>query len=417
MARVAGISKKQKLINYRYEAYTRQGKLVKGSIKAASEIAAERLIVDKGLNPTQVEVAPSMFSLEEALPTFFKVKSRDVTVFSRQLAILLKSGISLLPAMEILQGQVAASRAFRKILESITYDIRAGVSFSQALSKHPKAFSEIYYRTIAVGEQSGSLEGVLLQMADYLERQTMMAQKIRKALTYPMMVLGVGLVVIVLLLVVVMPNLIGMFTAMNIDLPLPTRILIGITNIVSTNTLYFLIGGVLLFAGVLILVKQPKGRRLLDRLRLTAPIIGPPTLMSELARFSRTVSVLVGAGMSLQGIMEMAPHSTNNRIARDAFIHVRERLLLGEGLSTPMSHIDIFPPLLVQMVAVGEESNTLNFTLGVVADFYEAAADEKASAMVGMIGPLSTIGIALLVGFIALSVIMPMYTLTGAFGG
>jgi type IV pilus assembly protein PilC len=417
MARVAGIPKKQKLINYRYQAYTRQGKLVKGTIKAASDIAAERLIIGKGLNPTQVGVAPSMFSLEEAFPTFFKVKSRDVTVFSRQLAILLRSGISLLPAIEILQGQVAASRAFKRILESITYDLRAGVSFSQALSKHPKAFSDIYYKTITVGEQTGSLETVLLRMADFQERQSTMAQKIRKALAYPMMVMGVGVGVVVLLIVVVMPNLIGMFTAMNVELPLPTRILIGITNFVNANTLYLLIGGVVLVAVVLTLVKQPRGRQLLDRLRLTAPILGPPALMSELGRFSRTVSVLISSGLSLQEIMGMIPHSTDNRFFRDALNRVNERLFLGEGLSGPMSSIAIFPPLLVQMVAVGEESNTLDYTMGVVADFYETSAEEKATTMVGLITPISTIGIALLVGFIALAVIMPMYTLTGAVGG
>ena len=416
MARVTGIPKKQKLINYRYQAYTRQGKLVKGTIKAASDITAERLIVGKGLNPTQVEVAPSMFSLEEAFPTFFKVKPRDVVVFSRQLAILLRSGISLLPAIEILQGQVTASRAFKRILESITYDLRAGVSFSIALSKHPKAFSDIYCKTITVGEQSGSLETVLQRMADYQERQSMMAQKIRKALAYPMMVMGVGLVVIVLLIVVVMPNLIGMFTAMNVELPLPTRILIGLTNFVNANTLYLLIGGALLAAVVVTLVKQPRGRQLLDRLRLTVPILGPPALMSELGRFSRTVSVLISSGLSLQEIMGMIPHSTDNRFFRDALNRVNERLFLGEGLSAPMSSMAIFPPLLVQMVAVGEESNTLDYTMGVVADFYETTAEEKATTMVGMIGPISTIGIALMVGFIALSVIMPMYTLTGAFG-
>ncbi len=417
MARIADISKKQKLINFRYEAYTRQGKLVKGTIKAANEITAERLIVGKGLNPTQVEVAPSMFSLEEALPTFFKVKPRDVIVFSRQLAILLRSGISLLPAIEILQGQVATSRGFKKILESITYDIRAGVSFSGALSKHPKAFSDIYCRTITVGEQSGGLETVLRRMADYHERQSVMGQRIRKALTYPVMVIGVGFVVIIMLVVVVMPNLIGMFTAMNVELPLPTRILIGLTKFVNANTLYLLIGGVLLAAVVVTLVKQPRGRQLLDRLRLTAPIIGPPILMSELGRFSRTVSVLISSGMSLQEIMGMMPHSTENRVFRDALNRINERLFLGEGLSGPMSGISLFPPLLVQMVAVGEESNTLDYTMGVVADFYETTAEEKATTMVGLISPISTIGIALLVGFIALSVIMPMYSLTGAIGG
>ena len=203
---------------------------------------------------------------------------------------------------------------------------------------------------------------------------------------------------------------------MNVDLPLPTRILIWVTDFFTANTVYLLIAGVLLAAVALWLIKQPSGRRLLDRLRLTAPIIGPPTLMGELARFCRTMSVLVGAGLSLQEIMEMIPQSSNNRVIRDALNRVNEGLLLGGGLSEPMSRIDIFPPLLVQMVAVGEESNTLDFTLGVVADFYEVTAEEKTSAMVGMIGPFLTIAMALGVGFIAISIIMPMYTLTGAFG-
>jgi len=416
MARTIDVAKRQKEVTYRYVASTIQGRLVKGTIKAVSEVAAERLIVGKGYNPVEVEVAPSMFSLEEAFPTLFKVKPRDVIVFSRQLATLLRSGIPLLPALEIIQDQVGSSRAFSKILGSVNHDLRSGGAFSQAISTHPRAFNDIYCKTIAVGEESGNLETVLNQMATYLETQSATAQKVKKALTYPALVMGVGVMVVILLITVVMPQLMDMFTAMSVELPLPTKILIGLTNFVNTNTLYILIAGVLLAALALWMVKQPTGRRLLDRLRLTVPIIGPPALMSELGRFARTLSVLVSAGLKLQEIMEIVPQATTNRVFRDALNAIHERLVLGEGLSGPMSRINLFPPLLVQMVAVGEESNTLDYTMGVVADFYETTAEEKATAMVGMLGPLSTIGIALLVGFIALAVIMPMYTLTGAFG-
>ena len=416
MARTFDVSKKQKELTYRYVASTRQGELVKGNIKAPTEIAAERLLIAKGYIPEHVEVAPSMFSLEEALPSLFQVKPRDVVVFSRQLATLLRSGISLLPALEILQGQVASSRAFNSILGSVLNDIRSGGSFSQAISKHPKAFNEIYCRTIAVGEETGSMEAVLNRMADYLDKQTVLAQKVKKALTYPAMVTGVGVIVVFLLITVVMPKLLDMFKALSVELPLPTRMLIAITELFTTHTLYILIAGVFLVALVLWLVKQPTGRRLLDRVRLSMPIIGPPALMSELGRFARSLSVLVSAGLKLQEIMELLPQSTTNRVFRDALEQVHERLILGEGLAEPMSRLDIFPPLMVQMVAVGEETNSLDFTMGVVADFYETAAEERTAAMVGMIGPLSTIGIALLVGFIAISVIMPMYTITGAFG-
>jgi len=406
---------KKKLMSYRYEAATGQGRLVKGTIKATGEIEAERILIGRGYRPINVEAVPSMFSLEEALPSLFKIKPQDVIVFSRQLATLIRSGISLLPALEILSGQVTTSRGFKKMLDSVVDDLRAGGSFTQAIGKHPKAFNEIYCKTISVGEQTGNMELVLNSMADYLEKQGALAKKIGGALRYPMIIMGVGLAVSVLLITVVMPNLMGMFTAMNVDLPLPTKILMGISNIFSSYPLY-LLGGVVVLVGLVVyLVKMPAGRRLLDRVRLVAPIIGVPALMGELARFSRTMSVLVSAGLSLQEIMELAPQTSNNKVISAALTQVNEGLVLGEGLSEPMSRIDIFPALLVQMVAVGEESNTLDFTMGVVADFYETTAEERTAAMVGMISPLSTAVIGLLVGFIAISVLMPMYTLTGAF--
>ena len=416
MARTIEVPKQQKDLTYRYIATTRQGVLVKGNIKAPSEIAAERLLIAKGYIPQHVEAAPSMFSLEEAFPTFFRVKPRDVIIFSRQLATLLRSGISLLPALEILQGQVGSSRAFNSILGSIINDLRSGGSFSASISKYPKAFNEVYCRALGVGEETGNLETILNRMADYLEKQVALMQKVKKALSYPVIVMGVGVAVIFLLITVVMPQLLDMFVALNVELPLPTRILIAVTELFTNYTLHIVVGGAVLGALGLWLVKQPAGRRILDRVRLTIPLLGPPSLLSELGRFARTLSVMMSAGLKLQETMELLSQSSTNMVFRDALNKVNERLLLGEGLAEPMSHVSLFPPLLVQMVAVGEESNTLDFTMGVVADFYEAAAEEKTAYMVGMIGPISTIGIALLVGFIAMSVLMPMYTLTGAIG-
>ncbi|MFC1860395.1 type II secretion system F family protein [Chloroflexota bacterium] len=389
---------------------------MKGTLKAINEVAAERVLIDQGYHPINVELIPSMFSLEEALPTLFQVKPRDVIVFSRQLAALLRSGISLLPALEILQGQVTSSRVFKKILGSIANDLGGGSSFSQAISKHPKAFSDIYCRTIAVGERSGNLEVVLNRMAEYVEKQGAISKKIGRALSYPLMILGVGIVVIIILMTVVMPQLLAMFMSMRVELPLPTRVLIWLTNFFSDNTLYIVVVLALLGALALWMMKQPAGKRLLDRLRLEIPVIGPAILMGELARFSRTMSVLIDAGLSLQEVMEMMPQSTNNSVMRGALGQVNEGLMLGGGLAEPMARIDLFPPLLIQMVAVGEESNTLDYTLGVVADFYEVTADEKTNAMVAMIGPSLTIAMAVGVGFIAMAILMPMYTLTGAFG-
>jgi type IV pilus assembly protein PilC len=411
----AGADNSQKLIPFRYEATSIQGKIVKGTIKAPGEIEAERMLITQGYTPINMEVVPSMWSLEEALPSLFHVKPRDVIIFSRQLATLLRSGISLLPAMEILSSQVTNSRAFRKVMEAIVNDLRSGGSFSQAVTKQPKAFNEIYVRTITVGEQTGNMELVLNQMADYLEKQGVATKKAKKALTYPTMILGVGIVVVIILMTVVMPQMMNMFINMGVELPLPTRIMIGISNFFTAYPLQLVIAAAFITAGILWMVKQPRGRRFLDRAMLSFPLIGPPTLLGEMARFARTMSMLVKAGLSLQEIMQLLPQASDNRYIRDALNQVNEGLILGEGLSEPMSRIDIFPPLLIQMVAVGEESNTLDFAMGVVADFYEVSAEEKTDALVSMIGPISTIGIALFVGFIAVSILMPMYTLTSVF--
>ncbi|MFC2003143.1 type II secretion system F family protein [Chloroflexota bacterium] len=416
MAQTTRVAKGQKPRNFRYVATDPQGKLVEGNIRATDDIEAERLLSIRGYDPMVVDAAPSMFSLEEALPTLFRVKPRDIIIFSRQLATLLRSGISLLPALEIIRGQVGTGQVFKRIVNTIINDIRSGASFAQAIVKHPKAFNEVYSKTIIVGEASGNLEDILNQMAIHLERDAEMGQKIQKALMYPVIVMSVGLVVVIVLMTVVLPQLLGMFKAMSVELPLPTRVLISVTEITSTYGLHIVIGLLLTIALIISVAKQPRGRRLLDRWRLRLPIMGPPALFSELGRIARTLSMLVNAGLSLQEVIETLPKSVSNTAIKADLELVNEGLLLGEGLAGPMTRIDIFPPLLVQMVAVGEESNTLGSTMEVVADFYEANAQEKTDAMVGLIGPMSTVAIALLVGFIALSVVMPMYTLTGSFG-
>jgi type IV pilus assembly protein PilC len=416
MARTTAADKKQiKPISYRYTATNVKGEAVKGSIKATSEIDAERLIIAKGLNPDHVEPTPSMFSLEEAFPSIFKIKPREVIIFSRQLATLLKSGISLLPAMETLREQVGVSRTFSSVLTSVVNDLRSGSSFSQSISKHPKAFDDVFCRTIAVAEESGSLVTVLHRMADYMEKQSAIGQKVGKALSYPLIILVAGVVVVIVLITFVLPKMMTMFVQMNVKLPLPTRMLLGITNFVKNNPIPLLVVGAIVVIAVLYLMKQPTGRRFLDHMRLVAPVIGPPTLMSELGRLARTMSVLVGAGLKLQDIMELLPRASSNTYIQKSLNRVQEALLLGEGLAEPMAREKIMPSLLVQMIAVGEESNTLEFTTGVVADFYETTAEDRTAAMVGMIGPMATIGIALMVGFIAISVLMPMYSITGAF--
>ncbi len=415
MAKSARTPEKEETVVYRYVALDSSGKQKKGTIKAANEAAGERLLRAKGYQPVSIEISPTRVSLEALFPSLFAIKDREVITFSRQLATLLEAGIDLLNALQSLAEQKGSSRAFRKVLNDIIRDLRTGSFFSQALTRHPRVFSEIYCRTIAVGERTGSLEVVLKQMADYLEKASMLSKKVTKALSYPAGILLLAIIVIIILFTTALPPLIDMFTSLQATLPLPTRILIAVTDFFSAYKLYvFGTLGVVVVVGFWY-IKQPSGRKRIDRMILRAPLFGPPVHMGEMARFSRTMSILVAAGLPLQEIVEILPQTTKNTAVREALGQVRQQMLLGEGLSAPMSRSDLFPSLLTQMVTVGEESNSLDSTMAVVADFYDTTASERFSSLVSMIQPITIIGIALFVGFIAISILMPMYTITGSF--
>jgi len=241
-------------------------------------------------------------------------------------------------------------------------------------------------------------------------------KKIKKALTYPAIVLTVAVVVIGVLMVFVMPSMTKMFVDMKIELPITTRLLIAFSDFITAYTLQLLGGIVLAVVLAVLYSKSHSGRYQLDRFLLRVPVIGGANLMGEMARFSQTLALLVHAGLPLPEIMEMVRRLSGNQVVKEALAGVRTGLLEGEGLSGPMSRNKLFPSLLVQMVKVGEESGKLESTLSTVASSYEAEADDKISGLISMIEPVMTVGLALIIGFIALSVITPMYSMTGKFG-
>lgn len=414
MAESLKASPPAKLITYSYVALDTANKPVKGTIKATSEALAGRLITERGLRPVSVEPAPSRLALDQALPSLFGIKPREVNAFSRQLATLIEAGITITASLELMYQQ-SSSRAFKKVLSTIGDDLRSGLSFSQALTKHPTVFDEIYCRTIGLAEQTGRLEVIMRQIADFQEKQAEAMKKLKNALTYPAVVLSLGIVVAIILMTTALPALIDMFEQMKVDLPLPTRILIWVSNFINGNILYLAGGAGALALLAIYFVKQPTGRLRFDRFLLRAPVIGPPAHSAVIGRFSRTTSILLGAGLSLQEIMELVPSTIGNRAMRQSLSNVSQELVRGEGMSEPMAKDNLFPPLLTQMVMVGEESNTLDSSLSVAADFYETDSSERVGAMVRIITPAATVLIAALVGFMAVAVILPMYSITGAF--
>ena len=234
LKRAAGRGKtnegKTKLLSFRYTAQAEQGRAVKGSVKAISEVAAQNLLVRQGYTPLTLEPVASPLSLEGALPSLFGIKPDQIVSFSNQLATLLESGVSLLPALQLLEGQSSSSKAFERVIRSIAQDLGTGKPFAAAIARHPTVFSEIYIRTISVGDRTGNLQTVLRQMAEYIEKQGAFAKKSSKALAYPIGVFVIGIIVSVILLVVVLPPLADMFASLGVDLPLPTRILLAASD-------------------------------------------------------------------------------------------------------------------------------------------------------------------------------------------
>jgi len=400
---------------YQYVAYTNDWKIVKGTINVASEKAAEQILFKQGYQPISVKPLTVMPSIDQLFPSLFKVKPKDVIMFSRQLATLLDAGISVVPGLQMLQEQTG-NRAFKKIVMAILNDLRGGSSFSDALAQHTDAFGEVYCKLAAVGEQTGSLETSLRTAARYIEKQSVAKKKVKRALTYPVIVLVVAVVVVVVLVTFVLPSMTTMFTSMDAELPITTKMLIGFMDFVTAYKLHLLAGiGAAVFAAI-ICFKQPATRYHLDRWLLAMPIIGPVNSMNEMSRFSQIVALLLHAGLPLPDIIGMVRQTSSNRVMQEALTKVQHELIQGEGLSGPMSKNKIFPRLLVQMIMVGEESGNMESTLGIVADSYESEADDRLSGMIALIEPVMTIALGLTVAFIALSVISPMYSIMGAFG-
>ncbi|MDO8491921.1 MAG: type II secretion system F family protein, partial [Dehalococcoidia bacterium] len=343
-----------------------------------------------------------------------KVTTKEIILFSRQLATLLDAGISIVPALELMLEEMN-SRAFKRVVARILEGLRAGDPFSEALSRHDQVFGELYCQLVAVSERTGGVPDSLRQAAAYMEKDAITKKKIKKALTYPVIVLSVAVVVMGLLIVFVMPKMTSMFTAMDVELPITTRLMIFVTDFVTGNILALLLGAALAGLAAFLYVRRPAGLYQFHRLLLALPVIGKANLMGEMARFSRTLALLIHAGLPLPEILEMARRTSGNVVVKEALAEVRTGLVQGDGLSGPMSRNRVFPRLLVQMVVVGEESGRLESTLDTVASAYETEAEDRIAGMVAMIEPAMTLFLAVVIGVIALSVITPMYSLTDAF--
>jgi type IV pilus assembly protein PilC len=396
---------------YQFTAYTLDKKIVQGKIDATSENMAEEALYQAGYQHvlSLKEMRPRL-SLETIFPSFFGVKTQDVIDFSNQLATLIESGVSILIALELLREQ-APREAFRKVIAGLVEELQGGDSFSQALSNYPEAFSYTYCQVVKASEQAGNLEVGLRQVATYMEKRSATTGKVKRALVYPAMVLLMAVGVFFLLITVALPPLIGLFDSLGAELPWATTMLIATADFVINYKFHLLWVAFILITVTVVYLRLPAGKLTMDKLKLKTPLIGSINIEHNMCQFCQITSMLLKAGLPLPQVMDVAMQTSGNKIIRQALNDVREKLLQGQGWSKPMAQNELFPKLLVEMVAVGEKTGTMDSTLATLANYYEERVEQRINTLVSMIEPILTVVIGLVVAFIALSLITPLYSI------
>jgi type IV pilus assembly protein PilC len=347
------------------------------------------------------------------MPTFFGVSTSDLVLFSRQLSTFLKVGVPITEAIRLLRGGTR-SGPFRSALDDINDDLDDGESFSVAISHHPNVFSQLYVDMVRAAEYSGSLDRVLLQIAVYLQRQDSALKKIRSAMIYPAIILALAVIVCGVLIVVVLPNFVALFNEFHAQLPLPTKILIALGEFAQKWRLQIVIVAAVVVFGVFFFLRSKPGRVFWDHTLIKLPVLGSIVVFAIVERFTRTLATMLRAGIPISQTFDVASASAGNIRYRRGLDSVRQRMVTGDGFSDPLAATGLFAPMVIRMVRVGEETGTLDQSLEQIADFLAEEMDYKVRNMIALMEPSLVIAVGAAVGFVAVSVVLPMYGLLRA---
>jgi type IV pilus assembly protein PilC len=397
---------------YQYIACSESGEIVRGKITATGEDAINEMLNYAGYRLINLKPYIPFFSPGKLASQLFPIKPTDIILLFRQLALLLESGINIVTSLELLQEQIS-KHSLKKVIYDIVSDLRSGNQLSVSMGRHPDFFSPMICRTLSIGEQTGSLEIMLRQMADYLEKELETRKGIKGALMYPAIAAVVTVGVVGLLMFFVLPAFSGLYSEMGAEMPALTQFMIDLSVILRAHALHIFLGVFIAIGLVLIYIKTEDGKTKLDELMLRIPQLGRVRLLNELSRSCRSISLLFTAGLPLTEIMPLVIQGASNRVVAQALYGVQVDMLKGEGLARPMAKNPVFLPMMVQMVKVGEETGGLDTSLNAVAQNYEAEAQEKTKSLIALIPPVMTIIIAGIVGLIALSMVSAMYSIYG----
>lgn len=393
------------MTRYAYKAIDKTGKTVSGVLAAPSASNAHLMVMARGLQPVSVEEKTSVLQYEV---TKKKVPREEIMHFSRQLGVFVKAGIPILDSLEIIVGETT-NKLFRKVLDTMIEALAAGDTFALAAEAHPEAFPAYYVGMLSSAELAGNLDVVLTQLADYMERDADARGKVTSAMIYPSVVLGMSIVTFVVLGVFVMPRFKVFFQSLHASLPLPTRMLISVTNFIESE--WYILFGAIAFVVIAFVValRSKQGRARIDSLVLKLPVLGDLVQHVMVERICRILSSMIQAGVALPEAMTVTSESVSNSVYKRGLDTIRDEMLEGRGLADPVATTQLFPSAARQMMRVGEETGTLDEQLTVAAQYYARELDSKIKRFTGLFEPAIIIVMGVVVGFVAIALISAMY--------
>jgi type IV pilus assembly protein PilC len=397
-----------------WEGQTRKGEKKKGEIEAANEAALRGILRRQGLTSITVKQKPK--NLSEYLPFLKqKVKEKEVVIFARIFATMINAGLPLIQCLDLL-AQQEQNKTFAQIITAIKEDIEGGSTLSDALRKYPKVFDDLFVNLVAAGESGGILDVILQRLSNYMEKAMKLKSKVKGAMTYPASVLVISIAVVSLLLVKVIPTFQKMFEGFGGELPGPTQFLITLSTYAQK---YFLVAIIALAVAVYAFrryYKTEKGTLLIDDLILRAPVFGPLLKKVAVARFTRTMSTMMTSGVPILEGLAIVSKTAGNKVVENALIRVRKSISEGKTIAEPLLETGIFPPMVVQMIAVGEATGALDAMLSKIADFYDDEVDTAVDAMTALLEPFMMVFLGGVVGGMIIAMYLPIFKMASVVG-
>ena len=399
--------------------YTYRGVNRAGATVAGERVAESKNELAAALRREQINVSKlSEKGREFNIPTFGTgVEEKELAIFTRQFSVMIDAGLPLVQCLEILAGQ-QENKTFQKMLNSVRASVEGGTTLSAAMKQHEKVFDPLYYNMVEAGETGGILDTILQRLSTYIEKNVKLKRAVKSAMIYPIAVLGIAASVIILLLWKVVPIFITLFNGLDVDLPLPTRIVIGLSHFVGSIygflILVFFVGGV--FA-LKFWYGTPQGRMVLDTLLLKVPVIGNVLRKIAVARFTRTLGTLISSGVPILEGLDITARTSGNAVVEKAISQTRKAVEAGRSLVDPLKETDVFPGMVTQMIGVGEQTGAMDAMLQKIADFYEDEVDSAVKDMLTAIEPIMIVVLGVVVGGVVISMYLPLFSLIGKLAG